>query len=50
MASNITAASLTVVVTEAITLNGQDLGAANTLTIASISDKMYAKLQHLWKN
>ena len=36
MATTITAATLTVTVTEAITLNGQDYGAKNTLTISNI--------------
>lgn len=36
MATTITAATLTVTITEAITLNGQDKGATNTLTIASV--------------
>ena len=37
MASTITAATLTVAITETITLNGQDLGASNTLSIPSIA-------------
>ena len=38
MATTITAATLTVNLTEAITLNGQDKGATNTLTIASVTE------------
>ena len=38
MATTITAATLTVTITEEITLNGQDKGATNTLTIASITE------------
>ena len=38
MASTITAATLTVTITEAITLNGKDQGAKNTYTIASVKE------------
>jgi len=38
MASTITPASLTVTVKESITLNGSEMGATNTLTIASINE------------
>ena len=38
MATSITAATLTVTITEAITLNGQDKGATNTLTVASVTE------------
>ena len=38
MASTITAASLTVTTTESITLNGSNMGATNTLTIASVNE------------
>ena len=40
MATTITAATLTVTLTEAVTLNGQDKGATNTLTIASVTEVM----------
>ncbi len=38
MASTITSASLTVTITESITLNGSNMGATNTLTVASINE------------
>ena len=38
MATTITAATLTVTLVEAITLNGQDKGATNTLTITSVTE------------
>ena len=38
MASTVTAATLTVTVSESITLNGQDLSASNEKTIASINE------------
>jgi hypothetical protein len=38
MASTISAATLTVTHTEALTLNGVDRGVANTLTIASVNE------------
>jgi len=38
MTSTITAATLTVTVTEEITLNGKDQGAKNTYTIASVTE------------
>ena len=38
MASTITAATMTVTITESIALNGRDQGASNTATIASIKD------------
>lgn len=38
MASTITAATLTVTLTESITLNGSNQGATNTLTIGSINE------------
>jgi len=38
MASTVTASTLTVSLTESITLNGQELGATNTRTIASINE------------
>ena len=38
MASTITAAKLTVTLTESITLNGQDLGSTNTKAISSINE------------
>jgi len=38
LATTISAATLTVTLTEAISLNGQDKGATNTLTIASVTE------------
>ena len=38
MATNITPATLTVVITETISLNGQDKGSTNTLTVASVTE------------
>ena len=38
MASTITAATLTVTVTESVTLNGSDQGASNALTVASVNE------------
>jgi hypothetical protein len=38
MASTVTASTLTVSLTESITLNGQEMGATNTKTIASINE------------
>lgn len=38
MASTITAAPLTVTITEAVSLNGYDQGSSSTLTIADITD------------
>ncbi len=38
MASTITAASLTVTITESITLNGSNMGATNTLTVGSVNE------------
>ena len=38
MASTITAATLTVTLTESVTLNGSDQGATNTLSIASVNE------------
>lgn len=38
MATTITPATLTVTITEAITLNGQDKGSTNALTIASVTE------------
>jgi hypothetical protein len=38
MASTITAGSLTVKITEAITLNGSDMGSTNTFTVGSINE------------
>ena len=38
MATTITAATLTVTLTEAISLNGQDKGATNTLTISAVTE------------
>ena len=38
MTSTLTAATLTTKITESISLNGQDQGASNTLTIASIAE------------
>lgn len=38
MASTITAATMTVTITESISLNGSDQGASNTLSIASINE------------
>jgi hypothetical protein len=38
MATTITAATLTVTITEAVTLNGQDKGATNTLTVSSVTE------------
>ena len=40
MASTITAATLTVTITEAVTLNGYDQGSKNELTIASVNEVM----------
>jgi len=37
MATTITAATLTVTITEEISLNGQDKGSTNTLTVASVT-------------
>ena len=38
MTSSITAATLTVTITEAVSLNGYDQGASNSLTISSINE------------
>tara|TARA_R110000824_G_scaffold337574_2_gene524174 strand:- start:558 stop:1028 length:471 start_codon:yes stop_codon:yes gene_type:complete len=38
MATTVTAATLTVTLTEEITLNGQDKGATNVLTVASVTE------------
>jgi len=38
LATNITPATLTVTITEAISLNGQDKGSTNSLTIASVTE------------
>ena len=38
MATTITAATLTVTVTESVTLNGSDQGASNALTVASVNE------------
>ena len=38
MTSTVTAATLTVKITETITLNGSDQGATNTMTIASVNE------------
>ena len=38
MTSTITAATLTVTITEAVSLNGSDQGANNTLTVANINE------------
>ena len=38
MTTTITAADMTVTLTEAITLNGYDQGSKNTLTISSIAE------------
>lgn len=38
MASTVTAATLTVTITETITLNGSDQGATNSFTVASIAE------------
>ena len=38
MASTISASTLTVKITESVTLNGSDQGATNTLTISSINE------------
>ena len=38
MASTISSATLTVTVTESISLNGSTMGATNTLTIGSINE------------
>ena len=38
MASTITAGSLTVKITEAITLNGSDMGSTNTFTVGAINE------------
>ena len=38
MATTITAATLTVTLTEEISLNGQDKGSTNTLTVASVTE------------
>ena len=40
MTSTVTAATLTVKITETITLNGSDQGATNTMTIASVNEVM----------
>ena len=40
MTSTVSAATLTVKITETITLNGSDQGATNTLTIASVNEVM----------
>ncbi len=38
MASTITAGSLTVKITEAITLNGSDMGSTNTFTVGAVNE------------
>ena len=38
MATTITAATLTVTITEEISLNGQDKGSTNTLTVTSVTE------------
>ena len=38
MASTVTAATLTVTITESITLNGSDQGATNSFTVASVAE------------
>ena len=38
MASTISSATLTVTTTESITLNGSNMGATNTLSVASINE------------
>ena len=38
MATTLTAATLTVTVTESISLNGKDQGATNSFTVASINE------------
>jgi hypothetical protein len=38
MASTVTASTLTVSLTESITLNGQEMGATNTFTVASVNE------------
>lgn len=38
MASTVTAATLTVTITESITLNGSDQGATNSFTVASVNE------------
>jgi hypothetical protein len=40
MTSTVTAATMTVKIVESITLNGDDHGSTNTLTIASINEVM----------
>ena len=40
MATTITAATLTVTITEAVTLNGYDQGSSNSLTISSVNEVM----------
>tara|TARA_R100001082_G_scaffold49951_1_gene27033 strand:+ start:2418 stop:2882 length:465 start_codon:yes stop_codon:yes gene_type:complete len=40
MASTISAATLTVTITEAVTLNGYDQGSSNSLTISSVNEVM----------
>ena len=46
MATTLTAADLTVTITEAITLNGVDQGASNTMTIADINET-YKRIQEI---
>ena len=38
MASTVTAATLTVTITESVTLNGSDQGATNSMTVASVNE------------
>ena len=38
MASTVTAAALTVTITESVTLNGSDQGATNSMTVASVNE------------
>ena len=38
MASTVTAATLTVTITESVTLNGSDQGATNSFTVASVAE------------
>ena len=46
MATTLTAADLTVTITEAITLNGVDQGASNSMTIADINET-YKRIQEI---
>ena len=48
MASTISAATLTVTITEAVTLNGYDQGSSNSLTISSINEVFVIGNWYVW--